>query len=115
MPRNTSGGFIHRATHAPVPTAITATTGPTTGSSRLGSGDGMRVKEGNTRQWCAEKGEGGEGAPSLHPPHLVSFQTVSSLMCQHPTPRFHLVKKPAGWAGVAQARDLSYRFGGGQM
>lgn len=64
----------------------------------------MHVKEGNTRQRRAEKGEGGEGAPSLHPPHLVSFLTVSSLMCQHPIPRFHLVKKPVGWAGVGPGK-----------
>lgn len=76
-PHNTSGGFIPRATHAPVPTAITATTGPTISSSHLGSGDGMHVKEGNTRQWRAEKGEGGGGALLCTLPTWFHSRTVS--------------------------------------
>lgn len=80
--------WLHPQNH-PCPCAHShhASTGPTTGSNHLGSGDGMHVKEGNTRQRRAEKGEGGRG-PFSAPSPLGFILTVSSLMCNTPYPGF---------------------------
>lgn len=99
MPHNTSGGFVPRATHAPVPTA---TTGPTTGSSRLGSRNGVREEEGKEQAVGCREGGGWGGGPFSAPSPLtfISDRLLFHVPTPTPTPTFHLVKKPVGWAGV---------------
>lgn len=97
--------------HDPVPTAHRrphCRPRPPPASRCLGSGGqrSMCGRRNRSGKQYAEKGEEGGRGASLHTPHWISFQTVSPFMCQHPTPtpRFHLMKKPVGWAGVGPGK-----------